>query len=55
MGSTKLASQSTCSSVISVELNPFMVSTAVKNLQPFPNNLQLIYGKILETNKFLID
>ena len=55
MGSTKLATESTCSSIISVELNPFMVSTAVKNLQPFPNNLKLIWGKILETNNFLID
>lgn len=55
MGSTKLASESTRSSVISVELNPFMISTAVKNLQPFPNNVKLIWGKILETNNFLVD
>jgi hypothetical protein len=41
--------------VTSVELNPFMISTTLKNLQPFPENLNLIWGKILESNNFKIN
>lgn len=55
LGSTKLSSSSTSNQVFSVELNPFMVATAVKNLQPFPSNLTLIYGKILDTDSLKIN
>ena len=55
LGSTKLAAESTSAPVISIELNPFMISTTVKNLQPFPRNLNVIWGKILEVDNFSIN
>ena len=55
LGSTRLCAEATKGKVYSIELNPFMVATCVKNLQPFPSNLNLIFGKVLNTENLKID
>jgi len=55
LGSTRLCTEATKGKVYSIELNPFMVATCLKNLQPFPSNLNLIFGKVLNTEKLKID
>ena len=55
LGSTKLCAHSTRAEVYSVELNSFMIATSIKNLQPFPSNLNIVFGKILNPSLFKID
>lgn len=55
LGSTLLACESTKNNITSIELNPVMVSVCINNLQPFPENLTLLHGRVIDTKDFLLN